>query len=58
MSDRIITITITNNHCKHRTGWFKTVRIKKWWFEISAKYFLCLECEDLIPINEYNKITS
>ncbi len=42
-------------NCKHKTGWFKTVRIKKWWFEVSDKYFLCLECCDLIPIKEYEE---
>lgn len=50
------TITVFGKrlNCKHKTGWFKTVIIKKWWFEVSAKYFLCLDCEDLIPIDEYN----
>ncbi len=51
----IQTFTVSGKrfYCKHKTGWFKTVRIKKWCFEVSAKYFLCLECEDLIPMDEY-----
>lgn len=52
--------TITHSgkrfHCKHNTGWFKTVRLKKWCFEVTGKFFLCLECEDLIPIKEYERL--
>jgi len=54
----IQTFTVSGKrfHCKHKTGWFKTIRIKKWWVEVSAKYFLCLECEDLIPMDEYENV--
>ena len=51
------TVSAKRFYCKHSKGWFKTIRIKKWWFEVSAKYFLCLECEDLIPIDEYERNT-
>ena len=50
------TITCSGN-CKHKTGWFKTIKIKKWCFEFTEKYFLCLECEDLIPIKKYEEVT-
>ena len=58
MKTETITCSSKNFYCKHKTGWFKVIRIKKWWFEVSAKYFLCLDCEDLIPIAEYEKTQS
>ena len=51
--NQTFTVSAKQFYCKHSKGWFKTIRIKKWWFEVSAKYFLCLECEDLILIDEY-----
>ncbi len=38
--------------CHHRNGWFKSVTYKWWIFDFRRKFFLCTDCEDLIPLEE------
>ena len=50
-------ITISSNilKCKHKNGWFKRVTIKWFIFYFSKDFFLCIDCEDLVPIEYINK---
>lgn len=42
--------------CYHKNGWFKSVTFKWWIFDFRRKFFLCTNCEDLIPLEEAEEI--
>lgn len=52
MIDFTTTVTLKPK-CPHHTGWFKQVQFKFLGFRIIKKFFLCTECEDLIPLDEW-----
>lgn len=53
----IQTVTITiKPKCYHKNGWLKIVTFKWWIFNFKRKYFLCTDCEDLIPLEEAQEI--
>lgn len=51
----IITISLTPK-CNHSKGWYKVVTFRFWLFTFKRKFFLCTDCEDLIPIEEVKEI--
>ena len=51
--EHLISVTFTcKPQCHHRTGWYKSVVFKLWIFEVKRKFFLCTDCQDLIPYEE------
>lgn len=53
--------TITYNFkrkCDHANGWNKTVYFNLWIFKIKRRFFLCTDCNDLIPIDDAKKVWS
>ena len=56
MIQKIITVTSSKPKCYHHNGWFKMVTFKWWIFDFRRKYFLCTDCEDLIPLEEADEI--
>jgi len=51
----IITINLTPK-CSHSNGWYKVVTFRFWLFTFKKKFFLCTDCEDLIPIEEAKEL--
>ncbi len=49
-------VTSSRPKCYHKNGWFKVVTFTWWMFDFRRKYFLCTDCEDLIPLEEADEI--
>lgn len=56
MDDQPMSFTTTKKWCNHRNGWHKTVNVKWWLLNFKAKVFLCADCEDIIPLDEAERI--
>lgn len=55
--EQIFTVTFTcKPQCHHRNGWFKSVTFTWWIFDFRRKFFLCTDCEDLIPLEEAEEV--
>lgn len=48
--------TSTRPKCWHKNGWYKAVTFRWWIFSFVRKYYLCTDCEDLIPLEELKEI--
>lgn len=42
--------------CYHRNGWYKSVVFKWWIFKSVKRFFLCTDCHDLVPLEEFEDI--
>lgn len=46
------TLVVGLSFCKHETGWYQTVEIKKWIFKLTKRFFICTDCMKLIDAKE------
>lgn len=50
------TTIIYRKKCYHQNGWNKYITFNFLWFKFKRKFFLCTDCEDIIPIDDAKRI--
>jgi len=51
-----VTCTFSTKDCKHKCFYYKTIKMKMFFFDIYRVYMICHECHELIPMDKKWKI--